>query len=268
MDVRTPFDQAEIDAIREAGCRLAVLDDASERRRQADVSFFPPGGAVLDWAGAMGEHHIGFDWIPLRRQFSPPPMRRTGAQKLALILAGGSDPAGIGRRFLASAARAMPASWNIAMVIGAAAAEDPGVEGLARSLGPRLTLYRQLADVAGLMAQADLALASFGMTAYELAAVGVPMLLLCLSEDHRLSAVALAEKDAAEIVGIAGAVADEALDQAVARICADECAREKLGRKARRLVDGKGVSRIAERLVAAAKAKSATADARRRSATA
>jgi spore coat polysaccharide biosynthesis protein SpsF len=106
--------------------------------------------------------------------------------------------------------------------------------------------------MAALMAKADLALASFGMTAYELAAVGVPMLLLCLSEDHRVSATSLAEAGAAEIAGIAKDVTDAALDAAIAAIAADDSRRERLGRRARALVDGKGAARIAESLAALA----------------
>lgn len=258
LDIRTAFDPEEIVAMRKTGCCIAVLDDASDRRLQADISFFPPSGGALDWTGAAGEHHCGFDWIPLRRQFSPPPARRTGPQKLALVLAGGSDPAGIGRRFLASAARVVPPDWRIAMVVGAAAIADPGLEELAQALGPRLSLLRQVSDMATLMAEADLALASFGMTAYELAAVGVPMLLLCLSADHRFSASFLAENGAAQLAGIVRNVTDDALDRAVARLCADDAARESLGREARRLVDGFGVRRIAGKLAEIAKSSSFT----------
>jgi spore coat polysaccharide biosynthesis predicted glycosyltransferase SpsG len=138
------------------------------------------------------------------------------------------------------------------MVIGSAASEDPRLEDMARLLGPRLALERQVDDMAALMARADLALASFGMSAYELAAVGVPMLLLCLSEDHARSAASLADNGAAEVLGVAQQVKDGAIDRAIARLSTDEAQREELGRKARRLVSGAGARRIAERLVALA----------------
>ena len=259
LDLRTPDDGGEMEALRRAGCRIAVLDDASSRRLAADCSFFPPSAAALDWAKARGERHIGFDWIPLRRQFADAPKRHPGPGRLALILGGGSDPQRIGLRFLKSAARALPASWRLGLVIGAAAAEDRGLNKLAGKLGARLSIHRHADDMASLMAEADLALASFGMTAYELAAVGVPMLLLCLSEDHRLSAAFLAEAGAAEIAGIAKEVSDAALDEAIARLAADDTRRALLGRRARGLIDGKGAVRIAERLAALARAHEAGA---------
>lgn len=255
MDLRTPYDAAAMAVLRAAGCRIAVLDDPGPRRLDADRSFFPPSAAALDWSQARGERHIGFQWIPLRRQFAEAPARRTGPERLALILGGGSDPHGIGGRFLGSAARALPASWRLGLIIGAAASDDPSLDEIASKLGARLSLYHQVEDMAALMAQADLALASFGMTAYELAAVGVPMLLLCLSEDHRVSAAPLAEAGAAEIAGIAEDVTDAALDETIARLAADDSRREQLGQRARALIDGKGASRIAASLAALAKRK-------------
>jgi spore coat polysaccharide biosynthesis protein SpsF len=250
MDVRTPFDQAEIAALRRPSRLLAVLDDPGPRRLEADLCFFPPSGAALDWSDAKGERLFGFDFIPLRAQFSPAPVRQPAQPPLALILAGGSDPGGIGRMWLESAARALPVSWRIALVIGAAAAEDPLLAAIAAKIGDRLTVHRQVANMADLMAEAELALASFGMTAYELAAVGVPMQLLCLSDDHYRSALALAEKDAAQLVGIASETTSYRLDEAITTICGDPARRQALSQNSRRLVDGLGARRIAERIAA------------------
>jgi spore coat polysaccharide biosynthesis protein SpsF len=263
MDMRTPFDPAEIAATRDANRRLAVLDDGSARRLHADVSFFPPSGALLDWSGARGERCIGFDWIPLREQFSPPPARNLSQPPLAIILSGGSDPTGIGRRFLSRAVHALPPDWQIGIVIGPAAVADKELEALVRRLGTRLTVHRRVSDMAGLMAKADLALAAFGMTAYELAAVGVPMLLLCLTDDHCRSAAALAERGAAYILGTAPDVADDAIDQALVQVSTDARLRAEMSRNAQHLVDGLGATRIADRIAALAQhAKYAAALAR------
>lgn len=253
LDIPTPFDSAEIDAVRKKGCRLAILDDASDRRLHADIGFFPPTGATLDWRGAVGKHLSGFEWIPLRPQFAPPPARRLGEPPMVLVTAGGSDPAGIGRRWIRTVARVLPSSWRVVLVLGAAATEDPSRQDLLRPLGDRVTVRHAVADMAYLMSQADLALASFGMTAYELAAVGVPMLLLCLSDDHLRSAKELEAAGAARILGLASEATDDALDQALIDLCADRRARDRMSRLARQLVDGHGARRIAEQIAALVK---------------
>jgi spore coat polysaccharide biosynthesis protein SpsF len=259
MDLRAPFDAGEIEAVRSHPCRLAVLDDPGPRRLHADIAFYPPSAAALDWAGAKGDIAIGFDWIPLRTQFSPPPARALVSPPTLLILAGGSDPASIGRRFLTNAAQALPPVWRIAMVIGAAATIDPAVGDLAKQLGERLTIHRNVADMASLMARADLALAVFGMTAYELAAVGVPTLLLCLSDDHLRSAAYLEQSAAAHLLGIAHAVSDGDIRRAVANLANDPTQRDRFSENARRLIDGHGAQRIAARLIARAECARAKA---------
>ncbi len=254
MDMRTPCDGAEIAAIRAAGCRFAVLDDGGERRLAADLAFYPPAGAALNWAGARGARFAGWEWLALRPQFSPPPPWRPATPPTALILAGGSDPHGLRTRLLRAAAAALPAEWRITLALGRAAAADPVFDALAAGLGDRLTVARDVAGMAALMAGSALALSVFGGTAYELAAVGVPAILIGLDADHAASAAALAEAGAALFVGEAAALDDAALGRTIAALAAAPERRARLSAAGRALIDGGGALRIAEKLVATPKA--------------
>ena len=250
MDVRTPYDEAEIAAIRAAGCRFALLDDGGDRRLVADLAFYPPSGRDLDWRGARGERCAGWEWLALRPQFSPPPPYRPGVPPVALILAGGSDPHGLRTRMLRAAAAALPADWRITLVIGRAAAADPAFDALAAALGGRLTLLRDVAEMAALMAGSALAVSLFGGAAYELAAGGVPAVLLGLDADHVRSAAPLAEAGAALSLGQAAGVDEETLRRAIATLAADPERRAQMSAAARALIDAAGTVRIAERLIA------------------
>ena len=250
MDVRTPDDDAEIGAIRAAGCRFAVLDDGGGRRLAADLAFYPPSGGELDWRGARGERLAGWDWLALRRQFSPPPPWRPLSPPEALILTGGSDPGGLRHRLLRIAAAALPETWRISVVIGRAAVAEAGFDALAATLGPRLTLLRAVDDMAGLMAGSTLAVSPFGGSAYELAAVGVPAILLSLDADHARSAATLDRAGAAYAAGIAAEVDDRILGRDIAALAADPERWARMSMAARALIDGRGAIRIAERLVA------------------
>ncbi|MEI7606001.1 MAG: NTP transferase domain-containing protein [Rhodospirillaceae bacterium] len=252
MDLRTPCNAAEIAAVRTAGCRLALLDDGGERRLAADLAFYPPSGRDLDWSGARGERLVGWDWLALRPQFSPPPARRPAEPPMALILAGGSDPRRLRVRLLRVAAGALPADWRITLVLGRATAADAGanaaIDALAAALGSRLTIAHDVADMATLMAGASLAVSVFGGTAYELAATGVPAILLGLDADHVRSASFLAEAGAALCLGVAGEENDEILGRAIAGLAADSGRRSRMSAAGRALIDGLGARRIAERL--------------------
>ena len=248
LDLRTPYDAAEIAAVRAAGCRLAVLDDGGERRLAADLAFYPPSGRDLDWSGARGERLAGWEWLALRPQFSPPPPWRPAEPPLALILAGGSDPHRLRIRLLAAAAEALPAGWRIVLVLGRGTAPDAAFDALAVPLGDRLTLLRDVADMAGLMATASLAVSAFGGTAYELAAMGVPAILLGLDADHVRSASFLAATGAVRCPGDAAGVDGAALRREIAILAADPGERARMSAAGRALIDGQGARRIAERL--------------------
>jgi spore coat polysaccharide biosynthesis protein SpsF len=102
------------------------------------------------------------------------------------------------------------------------------------------------------MAEADLAICSFGMTAYELAAMGVPAVYACLTEDHEESASALAAAGMGMSVGVNDQETETRLAAAIERLLVDENARAQMSARASELVDGRGASRIAELLVSAA----------------
>ncbi|MEI6560035.1 MAG: NTP transferase domain-containing protein [Rhodospirillaceae bacterium] len=251
MDVRTPCDAAELAAIRAAGCRFAVLDDGSERRLAADLGFYPPAGDALDWQGARGRFFAGWDWLALRQQFSPPPPWQPATPPVALILAGGSDPHGLRTRLLGIAAAALPETWRLTLVLGRATSADSGLDALAVTLGDRLTLRRDVTEMAALMAGSSLAISVFGGTAYELAAVGVPAILLGLDADHARSAAALATAGAALFAGIAAETAADALAAAISALAADPERRKQISAAARALIDGRGSQRIAASLLGA-----------------
>ena len=251
MDLRTPNDTAETAAIRAAGCRFAVLDDGGDRRLAADLCFYPPVGRELDWRGARGQYFAGWEWLALRPQFSPSPPWRPTTPPTALILAGGSDALGLRARLLRAAAAALPADWRITLVLGRAVAADPGFDALTAALGERLTLLRDVAEMAVLMAGSTLAVSLFGGTAYELAAVGVPALLIGLDVDHARSAADLDKAGAAIFLGVAGDLNDGALTRAIGDLAADSNRRTKMSKTAQALIDGRGALRIAECLIAA-----------------
>lgn len=101
----------------------------------------------------------------------------------------------------------------------------------------------ELVDV---MANCDMAIASAGMVACELAALGVPMILVVCSEDQRANAVTLAAAGAARLV--------EPFDrrrllEAVRELVASPARLGAMGEAARRQVDGFGAERVAEAIL-------------------
>src|SRR5205085_479894 len=97
----------------------------------------------------------------------------------------------------------------------------PHLENEIGKVAPRFEIIRAPNDLPRLMAEADLGVISFGVTAYELAALGVPALYLCLTPDHALSASAFEAAGMGISLGVAGEVNDMMIAGAVQSLLGD-----------------------------------------------
>jgi spore coat polysaccharide biosynthesis protein SpsF len=100
-------------------------------------------------------------------------------------------------------------------------------------------------------ANADVALCAFGVTAYELAASGVPALYLGLNEDHVASASAFADAGMGISLGLASKVNDAEIARNVQWLLNKPNARREMRNTALLLMDGQGASRVAADLARA-----------------
>jgi len=251
LDVRTALDRAAVERWRHGGVVTAIIDDTSDRRLAADLAFFPPVPQMrrLDWTGFTGRLRAGWEWVPLRRAFADRPRAGVPARPSVLVTMGGSDPAGLTSRSLAALQR-VTGDLDLAVVLGGGF-RDGGLAQRAAGSRHHVTLHRDAADMATLMDRATVALASLGVTAYELAACGVPAVLLSLTDDHAESASAFHEAGIAVSLGVHARVTDEAIAGAVAALLADDTRRTAMSRRARSLIDGRGAARIAAEIAAA-----------------
>ena len=113
------------------------------------------------------------------------------------------------------------------------------------SLGRNFETIEGADDLATEYATADLALAAFGVTAYELAAFGVPALYLCLNDDHALSASAFEQAGIGVSLGVAETTSDAEIADGVRRLSNDAARRRDMRAAGLMTIDGEGHARIA-----------------------
>jgi spore coat polysaccharide biosynthesis protein SpsF len=248
LDIRTDLPAATVKAIRHSGTLVVSLDDLSARRLEADLVFYPPIPQLdtLVWNGFGGTIHAGWEWILMPPQFAAQrTLSKPPHEKLRLLVTmGGSDPAGLSLKAL-TAVQSLPPQVQVQLVIGPGFLHEAALhEWLAQAHRP-IELFRNPPHIAALMAQADLALASFGATAYELAALGIPAVYLCLTPDHAQSAQALANAGAAINLGVHDTLTPDKIGAVVAHLLQDAAARESLRAHCHNLIDGLGAVRTA-----------------------
>ena len=146
-----------------------------------------------------------------------------------------------------------------AMIIGRVKAAT--VEDEAR----RPVIVHDVKDVAALFASVDLAIAAAGSTAWELAAMGVPMLLVAVADTQRVVIDPLVAAGAAERLGLEAAKDEGRLAGAIQTfVRAGPSTFRTMARAGEKLVDGRGAERICRALVEIAAARTAQRDPKER----
>lgn len=252
LDIREPTSPADIHAVKEAGAVVATLDDPTETRLLSDLAFYPPVPQVraMDWSGYGGHLHIGWEWVVVRPDFAEAARHRPAdstRRRSLLIMMGGSDRAGFTLRSVA-ALDGGDEEFDGTIVIGPAFSQTEELTRLLRSAKRRYTVERDPPDLVRLMAESGIALIAFGMTAYELAVLGVPSVAMSLTEDHAQSASAMHDLGMIRSLGVLNPQSDDRIAKNVDALLRDETARQRMAETARRVMDGRGASRVADAL--------------------
>lgn len=250
MDFRAPMSPDAVWEWRRQGVLTVTIDDPEAKRVACDLVFFPPVPQVrrMSWEGFTGELHAGWEWVLLRRQFADlSPAIKTNLRPVVLVAMGGSDPAGLNLKAL-KALELLTEDFETVVVLGSAFCHKQALERFLSGARRHFEIRRNVLDMAGVMAKADLAVASFGVTAYELAALGVPGIYLCLTDDHAESASVFDAEGMGISLGVSSAVTGDAIAATAQRLITDPAALEIMSRKCRRLASAQGAANIARKI--------------------
>jgi spore coat polysaccharide biosynthesis protein SpsF len=253
-DLRDGIGQGELETLKRNVAITAVIDDGSERRLAADVAYYPPvpQAHLLDWTGSDCVARIGWEWALLGLAKAKLKARPRSARPSLLVTMGGSDPAELTLRSARALARLDPV-FRARFVIG------PGMRDGARTARKIAGLSHNFETIEGAddltteFASSDVALAAFGVTAYELAAYGVPALYLCLTEDHALSASAFEQAGMGLSLGVESRIEDADIARTAWALLTDATRRREMHAAGLMTIDGDGAARIAADLAASLK---------------
>jgi UDP-2,4-diacetamido-2,4,6-trideoxy-beta-L-altropyranose hydrolase len=233
--------------------RVSVtIDDLANRRHDCDV-------LVDHGAGRLTAHYAGLvpagceilagpRYALLRPEFRtlrPRALARRGAaaaQRL-LIAMGLTDVGGVSRRAV-EGVRQAGLGLAIDVVTGRTAGSLPWLREQAAAGTLHLHVDIEGADMAALMAAADIAIGSGGGTSLERCCLGVPTLMILLVDNQLASLTSQVEAGAATLIGDLDAATPGRIAAALRALASDPPALVARSRAAAAMVDGEGAYRV------------------------
>lgn len=234
----------------------AVIDDSSDRRLAASHAYYPPVPQTkyLSWAGAGTTVRIGWEWALLG--FDPAKFSHIapgdGRVRVGVSM-GGSDPFDF-TRLAASALAKIGAPFRARFVIGPGFRDAQRLSRDIEAMSPAFETIQGVTELGSVFAETDLALVSFGVTAYELAALGVPALYIALTDDHALSASSFSEAGMGAVLGLGRVLRPDDIARACWKLILDEQRRRDMRAAGLNAMDSRAGARIAADLIGALEA--------------
>ncbi len=251
------FDSRWEVATRPSGTNIMVLDDLADRPHECELLLDQSLGRLSsDYNTLLPDRCVrltGPKFALLRPEFAALrtqrlPKARSGRMRRVLLAMGGMD-SGNHVRAILEAMNGVPrvSQMEVTITICSAAPGLPELRKACAGMGFATELRVDAKDIAQVMCDADLAITASGITAYELASLGVPMLLLPVSDIQR--------KVARLLVGIAEAVVLEDWQDDPVRVIGDALNRwpeplfspEKSSRS--HVIDGLGTQRVVDAML-------------------
>jgi UDP-2,4-diacetamido-2,4,6-trideoxy-beta-L-altropyranose hydrolase len=248
------FDAAYVAAVTGPARRVLQIDDLGmpepsavglilNQNVTASPALYP---WVTDWENLLlgGRHAL------LRREFrAPRPERRfEGPARRLLVSFGGSDPCDFTRRAIEALLRCPDLQAKV--VVGAANPRLAELRALAAPAAERLEVLSAVTAMVPLMDWADFALSAGGSSVLELAARGLPALVVAIADNQTAISEALQARGLMRSLGWHESVSIADLAQVLQDLAADAGARAALSAAALDLTDGRGALRVAEAMLA------------------
>jgi len=246
LDGREGPSRAELEDLKRGIAVTAVIDDGHERRLASDYAYYPPvpGALALNWHGSSTLPRIGWEWAALGLNPSLVKKRSPGSRPTVLVAMGGSDPHGLTLR-MGKALAVLDTTYRVRFIIGAGTKDAGAVARGLMGLKKNFETVENADDLSVEYANADVAVCAFGVTAYELAACGIPAIYLGLTQDHVLSASAFSDAGMGLNLGLADKISDADIARFLQWLLNKPAARREMRKQGMALLDGQGASRIA-----------------------
>jgi UDP-2,4-diacetamido-2,4,6-trideoxy-beta-L-altropyranose hydrolase len=232
------------------GLRVLHLDD------DARLDFYEADIALNQNPDASSEMYVkreastrlllGADYVLLRPEFLAAPRQRQveGVAHKILVTMGGSDPENVTLKVLDALAGMAKTDFEAKIVVGGGNPHYALLQDATQKLAGKAHLEESPSNMAPLMTWADIAISAAGGTCWELAFMGVPMILIVLTSDQSPNASAISCQGGALSLGWHANLSPRQIGDSLKSLMDGPERRREMSELGRKLVDGEGAARV------------------------
>jgi UDP-2,4-diacetamido-2,4,6-trideoxy-beta-L-altropyranose hydrolase len=234
---------------------LLLFDDLAEAERyHADLllnqNAYATPEMYVDRAGGC-TLLLGATYLLLRREFQEWRNHDRQIQRCArnlLVTFGGSDAENATELALQTLALLPAPALNVRALVGASNPHRAALEQVAAKLDHSVEFQTDSKRIAEEMAWADVAISAAGSTSWELGFMGLPSLLIAVSENQDGCAQYLHQHSIAISLGRQSQVQPAEVAAALSALAADPARRTEMSSRGRALIDGRGAERVVQKM--------------------
>ena len=201
------------------------------------------------WPNSI-QRWLGCRYNLLRPEFAALPHREPPRKANNILIVAGGGDAGQLLLLLAESLieLAQTEQFTLQLVAAARSAADDKLKQLVLRYPAQIKIHRGVTEMARLMQRCDLAISAGGSTLYELCAAGVPRLAVVLASNQQGIVDAMVRQGVVLSLGSADEITASGVVAGVERLVQDLPERERMAQQGRKLVDGLGALRVAQKI--------------------
>lgn len=238
-------------ALKSAGLKLLFLDDYGHGERYCADVVLNQNVAADESLYRNRESYtrllLGPNYCSLRREFNSWREWRREIPSVGhrvLLTMGGSDPENFTEQAINALNCVEDDDLEAAVVVGGSNVHFESLECSAAKTGKRVSLHRDVSNMAERMAWADIAVSAAGTTCWEMCLLALPAVLVDLAENQTSIAQELDRQGCAIHLGRPSDVSAQKLARQVEGLLRSWEHRQAISSRCRALVDGKGAERV------------------------
>lgn len=178
-DIRDGFPMELITYMQKKDILTVAIDEPSSYAKECDLCFYPPH-ANIDKKLYKGKVYQGFEYVILREEFYKPFEKEHHKIPNILVMMGGTDAYNLTLMIVQQLLSLENKHFNISVIINKNHQDYTYVQ----QSDTRVSVFDNIDTMANFFTKIDYAIASFGMSIYELLKLQIPFITISLDDDH------------------------------------------------------------------------------------